>query len=352
MFTLVGIVSYGAYIPRWRIRAEEIAKVWGHDPNVYKDGLMVEEKSLPFLDEDTATLAVEASRNCLKRVPALNPKDIGAIYVGSESHPYAVKPTATIIAEALCATPSLTAADMEFACKAGTAGIQACMGLVKGGYIKYGLAIGSDTAQGQPADALEYTAASGAAAYIIGQDDVIVDIEGTYSYTQDVPDFWRREGERYPQHAGRFTGEPGYFNHVVNCAQGMMKKLDTAPKDYDYLVLHMPNGKFPLRAARILGFPEEKILPSLVVTKVGNSYSGSSLTGLATVLDKAKGGERILLTSYGSGAGSDAFSFVVKDKIREVQELAPTVEYYINHKEYVDYATYSRFRGQFRRSAG
>jgi len=347
---MVGIVSYGVYIPRWRIRAEEIARVWGHDANVYKDGLMVEEKSVPSLDEDTATLAVEAARNCLKRVPTLNPKEIGAVYVGSESHPYAVKPTATILAEAVNATPSLMAADMEFACKAGTAGVQACMGLVKGGYIKFGLAIGSDTAQGQPGDALEYTAAAGAAAYLIGGKDVIAEIEGTYSFTQDVPDFWRREGERYPQHAGRFTGEPGYFTHVINCAEGLMRQLDTSPKDYDYLVLHMPNGKFPLRAGRILGFPEEKILPSLVVTKVGNSYSASSLTGLAAVLDKAKGGERILLTSYGSGAGSDAFSLTVSDRILKVQALAPTVEYYISRREYIDYALYSRFRGQFRRS--
>ena len=345
---MVGIVSYGAYIPRWRIRTEDIAEVWGQDAKAYKDGLMVEEKSVPSLDEDTATLAVEASRNCLKRVPSINPQEIGAIYVGSESHPYAVKPTATIVAEAISATPSLMAADLEFACKAGTAGIQACLGLVKAGYIKYGIAIGSDTAQGQPADALEFTAAAGAVAYLIGNDDVIAEIEDTYSYTQDVPDFWRREGERYPQHAGRFTGEPAYFAQVINCAKGLMKKLDSKPSDYDYVVLHMPNGKFPLRAAKILGFPEEKILPSLVVTRVGNSYSASSLMGLAEVLDKTKGGERILLTSYGSGAGSDAFSLTVTEQIRRIQPLAPTVEYYIGCKEYVNYSIYSRLRRQFK----
>ncbi len=346
---MIGIVGYGSYIPRWRIKVEEISKVWGHDANVYKDGLLVEEKSVPSLDEDTTTLAVEASRNCLMRAPAINPKEIGAIYVGSESHPYAVKPTATIVAEAINATPSLTAADIEFACKAGTAGVQACMGLVKAGYIKYGLAIGSDTAQGEPRDALEYTAAAGAAAYLIGMDDTIVDIEGTFSLTQDIPDFWRREGERYPQHAGRFTGEPAYFTIVINCAKGLMKQLCTEPKDYDYLVLHMPNGKFPLRATKILGFPEEKIKPSLVVTMVGNSYSASSLMGLAAVLDRAKGGERILLVSYGSGAGSDAFSLVVNNRIQKVQSLAPTVEYYINHKEYIDYALYTRFTRQFKK---
>jgi hydroxymethylglutaryl-CoA synthase len=347
---MVGIVSYGVYVPRWRLKAEEIARVWGQDANVYKNGLVITEKSVPSLDEDTVTMSVEAARNCLKRATTISPKRIGAIYVGSESHPYAVKPTASIVAEAIEATPSLTAVDMEFACKAGTAGIQACLGLVKAGYIEYGLAIGSDTAQSRPSDALEYSAAAGAAAYLMGNEGVIAEIEGTYSYTKDVPDFWRRDGERYPRHAGRFTGDPAYFDQVVNCASGLMRQLHTSPDDYDYLVLHMPNGKFPLRAARILGFTEDKILPSLVVTEIGNSYSASSLIGLAAILDKAKGGDRILLTSYGSGAGSDAFSLTVTDRIREVQALAPTVRHYIDNKEYVDYALYSRFKRQFRGS--
>ncbi|MEM2093717.1 MAG: hydroxymethylglutaryl-CoA synthase [Candidatus Bathyarchaeia archaeon] len=345
---MVGIVSYGTYIPKWRIKIEEIAKIWGHDANSYRDGLMVEEKSVPYLDEDTATMAVEAARNAMRRASHVNPKSIGALYVGSESHPYAVKPTATIVAEAIEATPHLTAGDIEFACKAGTAGMQACMGLIKAGYIKYGMSIGSDAAQGQPADALEYTAAAAAVAYLLGDEDVIVEVEGTYSFTQDVPDFWRREGERFPRHAGRFTGEPGYFNHILSCARGIMERMGMSPKDYDYLVLHMPNGKFPLRAAQLLGFPKEKILPSLIVAKVGNSYSASSMLGLAAVLDHVKGGERILMVSYGSGAGSDAFSMFVTERITAVQSLAPTVDYYIEQKEYVSYAIYSKFRGQLK----
>ena len=342
----VGIVGYGVYIPRWRIKVEDIAKVWNTDSEDYKKGLLIEEKSVPSLDEDTATIAVEAARNALKRAGHIDRKKIGALYVGSESHPYAVKPTATIVAEALGVTPSLTAADLEFACKAATAGIQACMGLVKAGYIKYGMSIGADTAQSEPGDALEYTAAAGGAAYIIGTDNLLAEIEDTYSFTQDVPDFWRREGARYPKHAGRFTGEPGYFEHVVNCAKGMMAKIETTPEDYDYVVFHQPNGKFPLKAAKVLGFPLGKVSPSLVVKKIGNTYSGSSLLGLAAVLDVADSGDRILVTSYGSGAGSDSFSIRVADEIEDKRMLAPSVKYYLNNKKYVDYATYSRYEGK------
>ncbi|RLJ07561.1 MAG: hydroxymethylglutaryl-CoA synthase, partial [Candidatus Aenigmatarchaeota archaeon] len=123
-----GIVGYGAYIPRLRIKAEEIAKVWGADEESIKR--LVGEKSVPEIDEDATTIAVEASRDAIQRA-GINPEKIGAVYVGSESHPYAVKPTASIVAEAVGATPNLTAADLEFACKAGTAGFQAAMGLIE-----------------------------------------------------------------------------------------------------------------------------------------------------------------------------------------------------------------------------
>lgn len=345
---MVGIVGHGVYIPRWRIKVEEIARMWGHDVAGIRNSLLIEEKSVASLDEDTATISVEAARNALKRAPEVNPQSIGALYVGSESHPYVVKPTATIVAEAIGATPSLMAADTEFACKAATAGIQACMGLVKAGYIRYGMAVGADTAQAQPADALEYTASAGGAAYIIGNDDYLAEIEGTYSYTRDVPDFWRRDGSEFPQHGGRFTGEPGYFAHVIGCTKGLMERMGTKPDDYAYVVFHQPNGKFPLRAAQALGFSTEKVAPSLVVSQIGNTYSGSSLIGLAAVLDQAKVGDRILVTSYGSGAGSDSLSLVVTDGIEAKRALAPSVDYYVNRKEYIDYAIYSKFRGQLK----
>ncbi|MDD4248798.1 MAG: hydroxymethylglutaryl-CoA synthase, partial [Methanosarcina sp.] len=124
----IGIVSYGAYVPRYRIKIEEIARLWGDDAEALKNGLMVYEKSVPDVDEDTATIAVEAARYAMAR-SGVNPSRIGAVYTGSESHHYAVKPTSTIVAQAIGTTPEMTAADFEFACKAGTAAVQACMGL-------------------------------------------------------------------------------------------------------------------------------------------------------------------------------------------------------------------------------
>ncbi len=341
-----GLVSYGVYIPRYRIKVDEIARVWGEVEDVAKS-LNVYEKAVPDLDEDTATIAVEAARNAILRAE-IDPRRIGAIYTGSESHPYAVKPTGTIVGEALCCSHSHTVADMEFACKAGTAAIQACLGLVRSGMIDLGLAIGSDVSQGAPGDALEYTAAAGGAAYVIGSRDLIAEIEGTYSFTTDTPDFWRREGMPYPEHGGRFTGEPAYFKHVTSAAKGLMEILGTKPEDYDYAVFHQPNGKFPLRVAAKLGFSREQIAPGLVVPYIGNTYSGSTLIGLAAVLDQAEPGDRIFVTSFGSGAGSDAFSILVTERINDIRDRAPSVRDYIARAEYVDYARYAKHKGKLR----
>jgi hydroxymethylglutaryl-CoA synthase len=255
---MVGIVGYGAHVPSYRIKVEEIAKVWGDDPVALSNGLVVNEKSVPSADEDTATIAVTAARYALRRAQ-IDPSKIGAVYVGSESHPYAVKPTASIVAEAVCATPKLTAADLEFACKAGTAGMQMSMGLVESNMVEYALAIGADTSQGAPGDALEYTASAGGAAYIIGEKNTIADIEHTCSFTTDTPDFYRREGQDYPSHGGRFTGEPAYFKHVLSTAKMLFEETDSKPEDYDYACFHQPNGKFYLRAGKKLGFTSEQI---------------------------------------------------------------------------------------------
>ncbi|HJJ52386.1 MAG TPA: hydroxymethylglutaryl-CoA synthase, partial [Methanocorpusculum sp.] len=276
--------------------------------------------------------------------------EIRAVYVGSESHPYAVKPTAVTVGEAIGATPVMTAADYEFACKAGTAAIQTSMGLVASGMMKYAVAVGADTAQGAPGDALEYTAAAGGAAYVIGNDDPIAEINDTCSFTSDTPDFWRREGEDYPRHGGRFSGEPGYFKHVESAAKMMMERRGTRPSDYDYAVFHQPNAKFPQKAAKSLGFTAEQIKPGLLVPRLGNTYSGAVPLGLAAVLDIAKPGDRIFVTSYGSGAGSDSFDITVTEAILDKidRSRAPSVESMLNKKKYLDYAVYARHKGKIK----
>lgn len=339
-----GIVGYGSYVPIYRIKTGEIAKVWGEDPDRISKGLGILEKAVGGVDEDTATISVEAARNALARA-GIDPQRIGALYVGSESHPYAVKPTGTIVAEAIGATPNLTCADLEFACKAGTAGLQIVLSMVDSGNIEYGMAIGADTAQGRPGDALEYSAASGGAAFITGPEkESVALVDATCSYTTDTPDFWRRQHAEYPSHGGRFTGKPAYFKHLLSSTEMLLEKTGTKVGDYNHVVFHQPNGRFPKEAAKKLGVTPEQLKTGLLTPMVGNTYSGASMLGLSAVLDIAKAGEKILVTSYGSGAGSDSFAITVTDRIEEVRNKAPLTADYINKKKYIDYSTYVKYR--------
>lgn len=289
-------------------------------------------------------MSIEAARNALARAQ-IDPAEIRAVWVGSESHPYAVKPTSTIVAEAIGAVPNTLAADWEFACKAGSEAMQAAIGFVGSGMARYALSIGMDTAQGRPGDALEYTAAAGGAAYLIGPaDESLARIEATYSYVTDTPDFWRRAHETYPSHGDRFTGEPAYFAHVLSAARAVLEELGAEASDFAYAVFHQPNVKFPQRAAKILGFTPEQIKPGLLAGRVGNVYAGSSLLGLSATLDAAQPGDRILMVSYGSGAGSDALVLTATENIVERKNRAPSTEEYIARRTEIDYAMYTRYR--------
>lgn len=336
----VGIVGYGAYVPRYRLPADEVARLWTDG----QGGTPIEEKSVPGLDEDVVTMSIEAARNALARAGDIDPTQIRAVWVGSESHPYAVKPSSTIVAEAIGATPHTQAGDWEFACKAGTEALQAAIGFLGSGMAQYTLAIGADTAQARPGDALEYTAAAGSAAYLLGPaEDALAVFEGSLSYATDTPDFWRRAYQRYPSHGGRFTGQPAYFKHITSAVQGLMETLGTKPSDYDHAVFHQPNVKFPVKEAKKLGFTMEQVEAGLLVNKIGNAYAGSSPLGLTAILDTAKPGDRVLLASYGSGAGSDAFSLRVTDAILDRQQRALMTQDYIERRQEIDYATYTRY---------
>ncbi|PIR48627.1 hydroxymethylglutaryl-CoA synthase [Candidatus Peregrinibacteria bacterium CG10_big_fil_rev_8_21_14_0_10_55_24] len=323
------IIGFGMYLPRLRILTQEIASHWHQDSAAILQGLGVEEKTVPEAGEDSFTMACEAAEQALTIAGILS-SQISAVYVGSESHPYAVKPTSGMVAAAINTHPFCHCADLEFACKAATAGMQIVDSMVRAGQITYGLAIGTDTAQGRPGDALEYTAAAGAAAIILGPENAenaLCRIDTTLSFTTDTPDFWRANGERYPQHAGRYTGEPAYFRHVEEALKGILEISKVNLATIDHVVLHMPNAKFPAKVAKKFKLTTEQMALGFVVPHIGNTYSACSLLGLVHVLMKAKKDERILLVSYGSGAGSDAFLMTMLRDGVELPRDARTLEY-------------------------
>jgi len=336
-----GIVGYGVYTSRFRIKEGNV------------------ERSIPFFDEDAITAAVEAGKLALIHSGVDN-SHIGKIYVGSESNPYAVKPIASKVAQVLKLgeededdVQGVDAVDTEFACKAASSMFKDATALVNypKGNIQHAMVIGADNSQAAPRDSpggeLDFFVRYGAAAYVFGKHDVIAEIEGWYSCTSDTPDFWRRDGEPFPMHGGRFTGDPAYFKHVRKAAKKLMDKLHLQVGDINYFVAHQPNAQFPTRIAKEIGFKDEQYLPSLQVLKFGNTYSGASLVGLAAVLDIAKPNERILMVSYGSGAGSDGYSFITTNQLlerRQCQKMSVRYQSGNPFLEFVDYTTYRRLK--------
>ncbi len=342
----VAILGWGGYVPIYRIKVEDISRQWREDPSKWERALFLREKSVPGLDEDSTTLAVEAARFAINRAK-IDPKSISALYVGTESKAYAVKPTSTIVAAAVGAPREIVSADLEFACKAGTEALNVCLNhvLVRRGVA---VAIGTDTAQGSPRDPLEYSAGAGAAALVLGKAssprETAAIIEHHFSYVSDTPDFWRCNGEKYPKHGERFTGMPAYFKHSISAAKGLMGAIGTVPQDYSHVIFHQPNGKFPLQLAKMLGFEKSQLKHGFLVDKIGNTYAANTLLGLAAVLDKANPGEKVLLVSYGSGAGSDAYHIEVKDGVLDKRFLAPLLSEMLDHKVYLSYGEYAWHR--------
>jgi hydroxymethylglutaryl-CoA synthase len=332
------IIGFGRYLPKYRLKIADIAEHWQQDPATVLSGLGIVEKTVPGRDEDSFTMAFEAGRQAIQTAE-IESSEISAIYVGSESHPYAVKPTSSMLVAALELHPYSHCADLEFACKAGTAGMQIADSMVRAGQVRYAMAIGTDAAQGKPGDALEYTAAAGAAAVIIGPanaKNALCRIDHTLSFTTDTPDFWRPNGESYPRHAGRFSGEPGYFRHVSEALKGILAVGKTPLTDIAHVVLHMPNAKFPTQMGKKLGITPDQLKLGFIVPHIGNTYSACSPLGLTEVLQHAKKGERILLVSYGSGSGSDAFLLTM---LRDGAALPPDerAAEYLTYGQYLEH---------------
>lgn len=339
-YNLPGIVGYGVYTSRFRIKEGGI------------------ERAVPFIDEDSITASVEAGKTALIHA-GIDSSHVGKVYVGSESNPYAVKPIASKVAQVLKLgeedgdVQGVDAVDTEFACKAGTSMFKDAAALVNypSSGIRNTIVIGADNSQaaprGCPGGELDLFVGYGGAAFVFGKTDVIAEIEGWYSVTSDTPDFWRRDGEAYPMHGGRFTGDPAYFKHVKKSATKLMARFNLKPSDLDYFVPHQPNPAFPVKVARDIGFKDEQYACALQVSKFGNTYSGCSPVGLAAVLDIAKPNQRILIASYGSGAGSDAYLLRTTSQILDKRSRQKITVKHLTENKFitqVDYTTYRRLK--------
>jgi hydroxymethylglutaryl-CoA synthase len=335
-----GVVGYGAYVPRFRIKRDEYVKAWG---SFSPRG--VEEKAVMGLDEDVVTMTVESSVNALKRA-GIGASQLNGMFFGSTSAPYAEKLSSSTIVASLDGPSEIFVADLGVSTKAGTAALLSCLDFVSSGRGDLGLVGVSDMSQAMPTDSLDHGLGGGSASFVIGRNDAMASIEGAHcSSLEIIGERYRRYGERLVKDLGVGAYTEQAFNQALTISvTGLLTNLGLKADEFAYAVFQQFDGRTAYDIGKKLGFKDNQISPSMTVTKIGDSGSASPLIGLCAVLDIARPGDRILVASYGSGSGSDAISLVATGQLVERRNKAPMVENYLAQKEYIDYLTYLKFR--------
>jgi hydroxymethylglutaryl-CoA synthase len=364
----VGIMGYGVYIPIERISTEKIVRrreARRKDLEEFlakvRDGLLLKNKSIANYSEDTTTIATEAAENAIK-MAQIDPKLITSVALGTESKPYAVGLVARHVASFTSMGENVFVSDLEGACNAGMQAVNFIMGQIKSGLINYGMAIGSDVSQAPVRDALEYSAGAGAAALVMGREELVASIEDMAPFSSLSLDFWRRDEMLVPKHFGRTTVEI-YTTHVVGAMEELLRRHpDLKLSDFDYITFHQPSGYMPLKVCKALAQPrievgcdpsvqdrlkismddvEKKVKPWFTVLETGNTYAASTPIAISTILDEASPGENILAVSYGSGAYTIATWLHVEESITNKRGRVPMVHEYLSRRREIDFKTYA-----------
>jgi hydroxymethylglutaryl-CoA synthase len=365
----VGIIGYGVYIPINRIKTELIVRARERKRkdlpeflDKVRNGLLLRDKSLAHVTEDSITIATEAALNAVD-MAGIDPKKIETVAAGSESKPYAVGTIARHVASFLGLGSQVYVADLEGACNSGMQSAAFVESQILSGRINYGLAIGTDVAQAPIGDPLEYACGAGAGAYVLGRDDPLATIVDTAPYSSLTMDFWRRDGVHVPSHFGRTTVE-AYIKHVIGAIEGLLAKHpEISLKDFDHVTFHQPSGYMPMKTCKTLTqehidildnpeledriritpqFIEEKVRPWLRVLDTGNTYAAATLVATCDILDHAKPGEDVLAVSYGSGAYTIATWLHVEDAILERRGRVPTVKEYVDRRRDLKIEAYNK----------
>lgn len=329
---MVGIVSYGAYIPMYRLSCDIIGKAWGAAGGRG-------EKAVANWDEDSLTMGVEACLDCLT---GFDRASVDGLYFASNTPIYVEKQTASILAAAADLTNELFAADMTASVKAGTSAMRAAADAVSAGSAKKVMVVASDMRPAEPMSEFESLFGDGAAAFLIGDADVAVSIEGRYSTSSEFMDIWRLAGEKYHRTAqARFAELQGYVAHVPVAVSRLFKKYSLTPKDFTKLVLSAPNARRHAEVAKKLGFAPAQVQDPLFST-VGHTGAASAPMMLVAALEEAKPGDKILLVNWGDGV--DAFVLVVTEQIEKIRDRRGIKCHLASKRMLPNYGQYIRYR--------
>jgi len=329
---MVGIKSYGIYVPYFRLSRAEVSKSWGGFP-------ATGERAVANYDEDTITLAVAASRDCLGDS---DPQEIDRLLLASTTFPYGEKQSAAIVAAALDLKKQARTLDLSNSLRSGMTGVASAVEAIHAGTSKNVLVCASDIRMGLPNGPRELEFGDGASALLLGDTDVIATVDGLLSLNEDIYDVFRPVGENYVRAwEDRFCREAGYTQIMLESLTAAAKKFRLTAKDFSKAVLYAPNPGYLAGVARAAGFDLKAQVQDSLYATVGNTGTALSSMMLAAAFDEAKPGDRILWAGYGDGC--EVIVLTVTDAITRIQGRK-TVQRHLAAKQMLSYQKYLRWR--------
>jgi 3-hydroxy-3-methylglutaryl CoA synthase len=331
---MVGIVSYGAYIPIYRLSRDMPWLTWG--------GLPVGgERSVANFDEDSITMAVEAGNNCLQ---GFNRDEVDALFLASTTTPYKEKQCAGIVAEALDLKRNIRTADFTNSLRSATIAMRAAMDAIAAGSAKKVLVVAADCRMGQPSTEYEQAFGDGSAAILLGSTDVIASIDGCHTHYNDIMDLWRLDNDTFVRFwEDRFVVEHGYLENTAEAVKAIMNEQGLKPADFTKAVLYAFDNRRHQQLAKNLGFDYKAQVQDNIFSNVGNTGSAYALMMLVGALEEAKAGDKLLLANYGDGA--DAFIITITKSIKNLKARRG-IKYHLESKlPLASYDKYLRYRG-------
>ena len=334
---MVGIVSFGAYIPIHRLEHDKIAGAWGL-------ASMKGEKAVANYDEDSLTMGVEAAIDCIN---GLDRDSIDGVCFASTTAPYAERQSASTIVAALDFSKELLTADFANSVRASTSAIRSAVDAINGGSAKKVIVIASDMLVPAPQSENEQLFGNGVAAILLGESDVAVEIQGFCTTSSEFTDRWRLSGEQYYcSWEDRFVQVTIIEEAIERILQQLAQKYSLKPEDFSKVILNAPNPRRHRELARKMNLDGNQVQDSLLTT-MGNTGTAHTLMMLVAALEEAKAGDKLLLLNYGDGC--DAYILQVTPGIEKLRNkraikrhlaskmMLPTYEKYFVFRDLMDW---------------
>jgi hydroxymethylglutaryl-CoA synthase len=329
---MAGIISYGAYIPYYRLSRSEIASAWGMRA-------ATGERAVANYDEDSLTMAIAAARDCIQGIDTVN---IEGLYFASTTAPYKEKQTAATIAAVLGLPQEAITVDFSGSLRSGSNALKAAMDAVDSGNQQSILVCAAETRLGYPAGPDEMTFGDGAAAFLIGSQNLIATIDQYYTRYDEIQDVWRSDRDNYVRTAeDRFASDMGYSKVMVDCVSTFLSKVNLKAADFTRVAIYSPNQRQLNRLSRKLGFNESQV-EDVFHAQVGNTGAAMCLMSLVSALEQADKGDRIMLTSYGNGC--DIFAVTATDSITQPADRRGIKKYLVSKSLLIPYSRYLKWR--------